>query len=122
MFRASFLGAIALAIGLSACGGQSLTTPESLRIDTYRKDTPFTLTLIMESCRDTCSTYSESKCSVEVEGNEILVDVEVEYERNEESCVEVCAGEVLAHCSVNGLPAGKYTVKAGGFSRTIDVI
>lgn len=122
MSRASFFGAIALAIGLSACGGSSLSTPESLRIDTYRKDTPFTLTLVMESCRDTCSTYSESKCSVEVEGNEIVLDIDVPYERTSESCVEVCTGEVLAHCSVNGLAAGKYTVKAGGFSRTIDVI
>jgi hypothetical protein len=123
MLRATLFSAIAFAIGLTACGGQSLTTPENLRIDTYPKDTPFTLTLVMESCRDTCATYGDAECSVEVaEENMILVEIEVSYERLGDQCAEVCAGEVLAHCDVNGLPAGKYTVKAGGFQRTIDVI
>lgn len=112
----------ALVTGLMSCGGQSLTTPESLTIQTYKKDTPFTLTFVMTSCRDACATYETPECSVEVEGNTIRVDVEVSYERNGGgTCIELCAGEVIAHCDVQALPEGTYTVESGSFSKTIDV-
>jgi hypothetical protein len=114
-----FLGFAALA---ASCGNQSLETPEELLISTYPKDAAFTLTLIMESCRDTCATYQESTCEVEIDGNTIKLSPEVEYERSNDECAEVCNGQVFAHCSIPALGAGTYTIEAGSFKRTITVI
>lgn len=117
-------GPLLLVLGalVASCGGQSLDTPEELDITTYRVNTAFTLTLIMESCRDTCATYEASTCEVEIDGNTLKLDVEVEYERNNDECADVCNGQVLAHCSVGPLAAGTYTVEAGSFRRTITVL
>jgi hypothetical protein len=112
----------AFVVGLFSCGGQTLTTPESLRIDTYSKNTPFTLTFVMTSCRDACATYETPECVVEVTDKTITVEVEVPYSREGDTCIEVCAGEVIAHCNVSPLPAGTYTVESGSFRKTIDVI
>jgi hypothetical protein len=76
----------------------------------------------MDSCADTCATYEASSCSVDVQENMIMLDVEVSYDRTSSECSEVCRGQVLAHCEVAALPAGTYTVKSGSFQKTIKVI
>lgn len=114
-------GALAF-LGLLSCGGDALTMPEDVQITTYKKDTPFTLTVVMKSCADTCATYSDPTCSVEVDGETILLDVEVSYERTGDQCSEVCSGQVLAHCDVSGLAPGTYTIESGSFRKTINVI
>jgi hypothetical protein len=121
MRSAMIFGALAL-FGLVSCGGDALTMPEDISIVTYKKDTPFTLTVIMKSCADTCATYTEPSCSVEYEGDTILLDVEIAYDRNSDQCTERCQGQVLLHCDVRGLSAGTYTIESGSFRKTINVI
>jgi hypothetical protein len=110
------------AIALSSCGSQSITMPEDLPITTYKKDTAFTMTVVLDSCKDVCATYEPPSCNVEIDGSTIFLDVEVAYERGDEACSEVCTGQVLAHCDVSALAAGMYTVESGSFKRTIKVI
>ena len=109
---------------LSACGS-ALTIPEDIPITHLPAGQDFVLTLIMDTCSDTCATYEEGSCDVSVnkEKMEIRVDASVGFDANAvDNCVSVCGGEVLAHCDVDPLPAGTYTVKSkGGFSEQIFV-
>src|SRR5687767_10300937 len=122
MQRAQFFFAIAVAALLPSCGSQSITMPEDLPITTYKKDTAFTMTVVLDSCKDICATYETPTCEVEVDGTTIYLQVEVTYERDGTACAEVCTGQVLAHCDVGALAAGMYTVESGSFKRTIQVL
>lgn len=108
-----------------ACGSDDLTRPADLEILDYPANQAFTLTLVMRHCRSTCATYGPSSCEVSVDADErrIRVDPEVPVETDSDGpCAERCGGAaVLAHCRVEPLAAGTWTVDAseGNFSRTI---
>jgi hypothetical protein len=121
-------GALPLLLAFAACGGQSLETPEGLPIREYSAGADFTLTLLMESCSDTCSTYEPAECSTEIEGMEILVEVSVPYSEKEgtnsstlEGCSLACGPSIFAHCPVSSLQAGTYQVVAGSFRAPITI-
>src|SRR5688572_17383424 len=90
---------------LAACGGRALDTPEALPIRTYPSDTEFTMSFVMRSCSDSCSTYEPGECDAVLgEGNVIEVEVRVSYaERDglsaEEAgiCHRTCGPQVFAH-------------------------
>ena len=127
--RGAFLGTFILGLALlaSACGGYALTRPESLPLHTYPADRAFRLSLVMTSCSDACSDYEAGECSVDVntEDKVIEVDVSVGYSERDgvdrATCALTCAKPVIGDCEVSALPAGTYSVVSGGFSATIDV-
>ena len=113
--------AILLLLLVSACG-DALRIPEDIPITHLPANQDFVLTLVMETCSDTCAKYDEPECSVQVDEEEriIRVDVSVGFEPNVvEDCVTVCGREILAHCDVDALPAGTYTVTSKGFVHEI---
>ena len=106
---------------LAGCGN-SLEIPEDIPITHLPANEDFVLTLVMETCSDTCAKYDEPQCSVDVdeEKNIIYVDASVPFEANAvENCISVCGNPILAHCDVDSLPAGSYTVKSKGFEHEI---
>lgn len=106
---------------LAGCG-DSLQIPEDIPITHLPANEDFVLTLVMETCSDTCAKYDEPECSVDVdeEENVIFVDACVPFEANAiEDCVSVCGNEILAHCDVDSLPSGTYTVLSKGFEHEI---
>ncbi|MEL6187641.1 MAG: hypothetical protein AAFU79_23725 [Myxococcota bacterium] len=109
----------------AACGDDALTRPTGLPILTYPAGREFTLTLIMDRCRQSCETYAPSECEVSVEASDRVVEVSprVPFERTDGvACNENCSGAaVLAHCAVGALEAGAWTVEAanGGFRQAI---
>jgi hypothetical protein len=113
---------LSAALALVGCGGLSVDTPVDLQVTTYPANTPFTLTLTMQACRDACATYEEAECSVSVKADNVLeVDASVQYDRtvDEQQCPNRCGQPVFAHCPVPSLGAGTYTVESGSFVRTI---
>ena len=117
-----------LGFSVAACGGTTLTRPTDLPTTTYPANEEFTLSLVMQPCSFSCERYEAATCDVDVDEDARVVSVspqvEVEREDDEGGCSQHCQGApVLAHCEVEGLPAGTYTVEAddGGFSRTITV-
>jgi hypothetical protein len=127
--RGAFSGSLVLALSLlaTACGEDALTRAESLPLRTYPADRDFRLSLIMTSCSDACSDYEASECSVDVntEDRVIEVDASVGYSERDgvdrATCALTCGKPVVAHCDVSAVPAGTYTVVSGTFSATIDV-
>lgn len=127
--RKLFLWAAASALlALSGCGSRTLETPEALPIRTYAAGSELTLSFVMRSCSDTCSTYEAAECEVEVDGTMLLVDVSVAYSEREgvsaeelTGCNLSCGREIFAHCKVPSLNAGTYTVKAETFQADITV-
>ena len=110
-----------LLLFLTACGN-SLEIPEDIPITRLPANQDFVLTLVMESCSDTCATYDEPECSVSVDEREniITVDASVGFSSNDvENCVSICGREILAHCEIDSLPAGTYTVRSKGFEAEI---
>jgi len=125
------LTSLALLGALAACGSRALDVPESLVIVDYPANAALTLTFVMKTCSDTCSTYEAPVCTVETdtaEGNVVTVDVSVPYGDKAdtdaatlEGCSLSCGPPVLAHCSVPALAAGEWSVEAGAFQTTIRV-
>lgn len=121
------LALVGLAFLGSACGAETLRRPVDLPITTYPANELFTLTLVMQRCRQPCETYSDPECEVTVneDSRTIRVDPEVEVERDDDAtCSGQCSGApVLAHCSVGPLNAGEWIVEStqGRFSRAITV-
>ena len=101
--------------------GNALTTPEDIRITRFPANTQFTLTIVMKTCSDTCATYDEGDCSLDVDrpDNTINVNASVGFDRNKDECSEMCGPEILVHCTVPALKAGTYTVKSGSFVHQI---
>jgi hypothetical protein len=110
-----------LLILLSACGN-ALTIPEDIPLTRLPANRDFTLTLVMETCSDTCARYEEPECDVSVDEEEMIirVDARVGIDANAvENCITICGGEILAHCEVEALPPGTYTVTSRGFEHEI---
>lgn len=108
---------------LAACG-DSLVVPEALPLTRLPAGQDFVLTLVMTSCSDTCATYDEPQCDVSVDREDrvIRVDACVGINRDAvETCLPVCGREILAHCDVDALPAGTYTVRSKGFAAQIEL-
>ena len=122
-FRVSLVLLVLLLLFAPSCGSQSLTTPEDLPITTYGTGKPFMLSFVMSSCRDPCSMYDTPRCSVSFDQKERLIEVDIslDYSRQEDNCSNVCGGQVLAHCQIEGLDSGTYTVKSGSFERKITI-
>lgn len=113
----------ALALTGAACGDEALTRPTSIPLSTYPAGRSFTLTLVMDRCRQSCEVYSPSECEVSVEDRTIRVSPRVPFERIDGvPCNENCSGAaVLAHCSIGALETGEWTVEAtdGAFQQSI---
>lgn len=108
---------------LSSCG-DSLTTPEDIPITRLPANEPFSLTLVMESCSDPCTSYGEPSCEVGVDEEDrvIHVDASVDLGSQDGECISaLCGPQVLAHCDVPALPAGTYTVRSGTFMHQISL-
>jgi hypothetical protein len=117
---ARFAPALALLL-LSACGN-ALEIPEDIPITRLPADEDFVLTLVMESCSDVCARYDEPECDVSVDEREniITVDARVPFDANAvENCISICGGPILAHCEIDALSAGVYTVRSKGFEHEI---
>jgi hypothetical protein len=116
-----------LGLSVSACGGDSLSRPESLPLHSYPADREFRMSFVMSSCSDPCAEYEAGDCSVDVDAEDlkISVDVSVSYSDKDgverETCALTCGKPVLAHCDVSSIPAGTYSVTADTFSTSIDV-
>lgn len=115
-----------LVLFTAACGDMALVRPTGLPITTYPSGRDFTMTLVMDRCRQSCEAYSPSECGVTVnsEDRRIEVSPRVPFERiDNQLCNEDCQGAaVLAHCQVPALTeSGEWTVQSseGLFSRII---
>jgi hypothetical protein len=109
-------------LGLVGCGS-SIDQPEDLPVTAYSTaGAAFRMTLVMKHCSDSCATYSDPVCEVEVEGNVINIEASIAYDRNDEGCNDRCGNPVIVHCDVPSLSPGEYTVSSGdNFNRTITV-
>jgi|SRR5687768_10501525 len=110
-----------LVLLLSGCG-ESLVIPEDIPITHLPANEKFVLTLVMESCSDTCATYEEAECDVSVDEEEMIirVDARVGYDSEVvENCVSTCGVPILAHCDVEALDPGTWTVSSRGFEHEI---
>lgn len=117
--RAPFLGALLL---IAACGSSAtITMPQDLQRTAYPANQPFRLTVILQSCSDSCAEYEEPTCEVSVDREErvIELDVSVSYDRVGDTCNERCGPPIFGHCAIGSLPPGTYTVKSGKFRRLI---
>jgi hypothetical protein len=106
---------------LSGCG-QSLDIPEDIPITHLPADEEFVLTVVMESCSDTCAKYDEPECSVSIDEEEMIlrIDAHVGYESGVvESCISTCGVPILAHCEIEALKAGTWLVTSRGFEHEI---
>jgi hypothetical protein len=111
----------ALLLALLASCGNALTTPEDVPITHLPAEEKFILTLVMETCADSCATYDEPTCDVSVDEKDKVIEVDacVGFDRGAADCRTVCGGEILAHCDIPALPAGTYTVRSGPFSHQV---
>lgn len=123
MKRASLFLTIFAASALFGCGGDTLTGVTEVTLANYPAGQAFRLTAIMTACSDSCSTYEEAECSVDVneEDRTITLDASACFERTMDDCAELCGPRILAHCEVPALTSGTYTVQSGVFARTITV-
>ena len=111
----------ALLFLLSGCG-QSLDIPEDIPITHLPADEEFVLTVVMESCSDTCAKYDEPECSVSIDEEEMIlrIDAHVGYESGVvENCISTCGVPILAHCEIEALKAGTWLVTSRGFEHEI---
>lgn len=115
------------AAAVAGCG-RSLDNPTGLVIRSYPADKAFTMTLVMTTCSDKCSTYSDAACAVKLEGQTLQVDASIAYSEkdgtDEDSltgCSLNCGAPVTVDCPVPALAAGTYTVEANRFTTTIEV-
>ncbi len=118
MARVAFLLSI---LFLAACGS-ALTTPEDIPLKHLPAGEKFVMTLVMDTCSDTCATYDEPSCSVSVDKSKMVIhiDASVGFSSNGvDGCISTCGREILAHCDVPALAAGTYTVKSNGFEAQI---
>lgn len=112
-------GALVLGDG---CGSPALTIPQGIPVKAYPANEPLRLTLVMTHCSDVCAVYSDSECTVAVDGKTLELDIRVPYERDDSQlCAEGCGREVLAHCSIEALGPGTYVVSSGAFEGEITV-
>jgi len=120
----SFLSAAGL-LALVACGGQSTDTPTSLDVTTYPANQPFTMTLTMQACSDICAEYDEGSCSVDVDKEKMIIDVDasISWDRKLDAaeCPNRCGPPVKVTCDVEALDAGVYTLEANGFTKAITI-
>lgn len=118
---------LCLGLGLSACGGDSLSRPESLPLRSYPADTAFRMSVVMSSCSDPCAEYEASECSVDVDTEDRIIEVDVSVSYSDRdgvdraTCALACGKPVMGHCEVPAIPAGSYTVVSGSFSASVDV-
>jgi hypothetical protein len=116
---------------VAGCGSTSLTSPEFLPRTVYAVGAK-QMTFVMTTCSDTCSSYAEAECDVELdsETGQLIVDVSMEVtERpkpakeyaSDPVCGLTCGPSVYAHCELPSLAAGKYQVIAGSFETSIEI-
>lgn len=109
----------------TACGGNTISTPEDLPLDTFAADEPFTMTFTMQNCSDGCATYEEGECDVSVDEEDRVIEADpsISFERDvaDDECDNRCGPAVFAHCDVPALGPGTYEVRANGFETTITV-
>jgi hypothetical protein len=109
------------------CGGTALDSPEFLPRTTFANGSK-QITFIMASCSDTCLSYEDAVCSIELdqESGAINVEVSVAYQERDDAdrtsldgCGVTCGPPVYAHCDLPALPSGSYRLVAGSFESTI---
>ena len=108
---------------LAACG-DALTIPEDIPITHLPAGEDFVLTVVMESCSDPCAAYEEPECSVDVNEDDktLFLDATVGFDAGAvENCASrgLCGPMIFAHCEVDALPEGTYTVRSKGFEALI---
>jgi hypothetical protein len=107
---------------LAACGN-SLQVPEDIPITHLPAGEDFVLTVVMETCSDPCATYEEPTCSVDVDEKDMVIEIDasVGFDSGSSDCAArgQCGPMIFAHCDVDALPEGTYSVRSGGFEALI---